>query len=109
MAAVDTWPTTQVDAIDMGRAAAQLIDALGRDRCTDLYVALTQQGIERIDGMIEVDPFDIEGTALDLIVGMGVDDAAELVMVIAKKLAPVMAKRKAATEGGGGGPDASAA
>jgi hypothetical protein len=35
-----TWPTIEVDAIDMKRAAARLVDELGYERCGDLLDAL---------------------------------------------------------------------
>jgi hypothetical protein len=43
MVAATAWPTVDVDAIDMGRAADQLVDGLGCDRCVDLVAALVER------------------------------------------------------------------
>jgi hypothetical protein len=41
------WPVVTVDGLDMGRAAAQLLDELGRDRSAELVVALLRRGWHR--------------------------------------------------------------
>jgi hypothetical protein len=38
----DRWPTVDIDAMDMSRAARQLLDDLGRERCADLVAALAE-------------------------------------------------------------------
>lgn len=42
MTARTDWPVVEVDCIDMTRAAAQLLDEVGSDRCVDLAVALAR-------------------------------------------------------------------
>jgi hypothetical protein len=49
------WPTVTADALDMGRAARQLVDELGHDRCTDLIAEL----LRVVDGCeVHDDPDD---------------------------------------------------